>query len=139
MSEIGDFSIELRQFFSELDRAAGSEGLTGECAPPLDVRETDEHIEITMDLPGAAPTAIRILVKGKTLLVAGEKASRRGRGNSTFHLVERSFGRFARAVPLPAACDAGRARATYAHGELRITLPKIKERRGRAIEVRLES
>jgi HSP20 family protein len=60
---------------------------------------------------------------------------RRGRGDSSFHLVERGFGRFARAVRLSGAVDASRASASLVDGELRVSLPKIAERRGRAIHV----
>ena len=40
-----------------------------------------------------------------------KKPARRGRSESSFHLVERGFGRFARVVRLGRACDAARARA----------------------------
>lgn len=136
-SEVGDFADEVRQIFDDLGRAYELDTLPGECAPPVDVYETDAAMEISMDLPGVAADAVRIVAKGDALLIAGEKASRRGRGDSSFHLVERGFGRFARTVRLPIACNATEARATLAHGELRITLPKIVERRGRAIQIRV--
>ena len=134
-SEIGDFAPEVRQVFLELGRAFGSETLAGECAPPLDVFETDDALEITVDLPGIDPAAIRIIGKGDSLLIAGEKAARRARVESSFHLVERGYGRFARVVRLGRACDTSRARATLVNGELRISVPKIADRRGRAIQI----
>ena len=57
-------------------------------------------------------------------------------GPASYHLVERDFGRFARAVRVHVAVDAARASATLRDGELRIVLPKIAERRGRGIPVR---
>lgn len=133
-SEIGEFANEVRTIFQELGRTFGGT-LTEECSPPLDVHETDEAMAITVDLPGVEATAIRIIAKGQALLIAGEKAPRRGRGDSSFHLVERGYGRFARSVRLTVPCDTGRAHATLANGELRITLPKIAERRGRPISI----
>jgi HSP20 family molecular chaperone IbpA len=53
--------------------------------------------------------------------------------------VERDFGRFARAVRLHTAVDAGRARAVLTLGELRVILPKIADRRGREIRVTVET
>ena len=137
-SEIGEFADEIHQVFRELGRVYAADSLAGECAPPIDVYETDETFEISVDLPGVDPGVVRIIVKGGALLVAGEKAPRRGRGDASFHLVERGYGRFARTVRLHAACDAGRARATLANGELRIVLPKIAERRGRAIQIAVD-
>jgi len=134
-SEVGEFADELRRVFLELGRAYGPDALTGECSPAIDVFETDDQLEIVMDLPGVDAQAVRVAIKGSAVLIAGEKAPRRGRGDSSFHLVERGFGRFARIVRMAAACDAGNARATLQDGELRISLPKIAERRGRALRV----
>jgi HSP20 family protein len=134
-SEIGDFSDEVRRVFHELGRVFGSESLAGECVPPVDVFETDDSLEIAVDLPGVDPAAVRVLGKGDSILVAGEKAARRVRGESSFHLVERGYGRFARVVRLARACDTSQARARLADGELRVTVPKIGDRRGRAIPI----
>src|SRR5689334_15591793 len=123
-SEIGDFSDEVRRVFHELGRVFGSESLAGECVPPVDVFETDDSLEIAVDLPGVDPAAVRVLGKGDSILVAGEKAARRVRGESSFHLVERGYGRFARVVRLARACDTSQARARLADGELRVTIPK---------------
>ena len=134
-SEIADFSDEVRQVFLELGRIFSAESLAGECSPALDVYETDDAIEIAVDLPGADTSAIRVLSKGDSVLIVGEKPPRRVRGESSFHLVERGYGRFARAVRVARSCDASKARAALVDGELRITLPKIAERRGRAIPI----
>ena len=132
-SELGDFTAEVRQVFLELGRAFGSESPAGECAPALDVFETDDMLEITVDLPGVDRAAIRIVGKGDSVLIAGEKAARRAHRESSFHLVERGYGRFARVVRLGRACDTSRARATLVEGELRVSIPKIAEKRGKAI------
>src|ERR1019366_7134391 len=120
-SELGDFADEVRRVFLELGRAFGSDSLAGECSPPIDVFETDEAVEVAVDLPGVDPAAVRILVKGDALLIVGEKAARRGRRESSFHLVERGFGRFARAVRLGHACAASPGRARIDRGALRIS------------------
>jgi len=134
-SEIGDFADEVRRVFLELGRAFGAESLAGECSPPVDVYETDETIEVAVDLPGVDAPAIRLLGKVDSLLIAGEKTARRAHAESSFHLVERGYGRFARVVRLGRACDASKARATIRDGQLRISIPKITDRRGRAIPI----
>jgi HSP20 family protein len=134
-AEVGEFADDVRRIFGDLGRAFGADHLTAECSPPLDVYETDESVEITVDLAGVERDAVRVIVRGNAVLVAGEKAARRSRGDASFHLVERGFGRFARMVRFSAACDSGNARALLVAGELRVTLPKIRERRGRAIPI----
>jgi len=138
-SEVGDFAEEIRQVFLELGRTFGAESLAGECSPSIDVFETDEAVELAVDLPGVDAGGVRVLFKGDSVLVVGEKAARRGRGESSFHLVERGFGRFARVVKLGRSCDASRAHATLRHGELRISIPKIADRRGRAKAIPITS
>ena len=138
-SELGDFTDEVRQVFLELGRVFGSDSLAGECMPPIDVYETDDTLEIAVDLPGVDPAAIRVLSKGDSILIAGEKAARRARGDSSFHLVERGYGRFARVVRLARACDTARARARLSGGELRVSVPKIGDRRGRAIPITIST
>ena len=134
-SELGEFAEEVHRIFRELGRGAP---MAGECSPPIDVYETDEAMEIRVDLPAVAAADVRVAIKGATVLIAGEKTPRRARGDSSFHLVERGFGRFARTVGLSAACDTSRARATLRHGELRITLPKVGDQRGRLIEIAID-
>jgi HSP20 family protein len=134
-SEPIEFRDEVRRIFQELDRDAGREALTGECAPALDVFETDEAVEIAVDLPGVSSSAVRIVARGQTVLIAGNKAPRRARSDSSFHLVERGYGRFARVVQLSTPCDTSRARATMDNGELRISIPRLIERRGRSIRI----
>jgi HSP20 family protein len=126
--------VELRDFFD----GEPSTGAAGECTPPMDVVETTDEVEILLDLPGVAQADIRILFSQGTLVVAGRKlpggCSHR---EATFHLAERSFGRFVRAVRLTGAYDAGRASATLAAGQLRVVLPRIEERRGRDIRIQI--
>jgi HSP20 family protein len=138
-SEIGDFADEVRRVFFELGRAFGAESLAGECSPTVDVYETDDALEISVDLPGVTPSAVRLVAKGDSVLIVGEKPARRAHGDSSFHLVERGYGRFARVVRLARACDTSTARATLTNGELRITVPKIVERRGRTIQITVEA
>jgi HSP20 family protein len=102
----------------ELGRTFGLDALAGECSPAIDVSDNEQAIEIAMDLPGVDPAAVRVVVKGSVVLIAGEKAPRRSRGDSSFHLVERGFGRFARSVRLTTPCDASQARATLEHGTI---------------------
>jgi HSP20 family protein len=133
-SEPTEFRDEVRRIFQELDRST-DEALTGECAPALDVFETDESVEIVVDLPAVSPESVRVVARGQTVLIAGYKTARRARGESSFHLVERGYGRFARGIRISAPCDTNRARSTFINGELRISIPRIVERRGRSVRI----
>jgi HSP20 family protein len=138
-SEVRELNTEVGHLFEELDRTRASEapGPQGHCTPALDVLQTPQSVEVVMDLPGVTADRVRILLKSGTLVLVGEKLSPYPgqRMDATFHLVERGFGRFARAVRLDGAIDGSGTKAILRGGELRVIVPKIPERRGQEILV----
>lgn len=116
------------------DDDAGGSG-QAECAPPVDVVERADRVEITIDVPGVPANTLQVIYARGTLVVAGLKLPPVCSDSVAFHLAERRFGRFVRAVGLSGAFDAGRARASLSAGELRVVLPRIEERRGRDIDI----
>lgn len=135
-----DLGDDLQRLLDLLTGDAESPGTAGECAPPVDVVESDDAFEIVMDLPGIPRENLHLAFSRGTVLIAGTKRpSACSHADATFHLAERAFGRFARAVRLTGAVDAGRARATLDAGELRITFPRIDDRRGREIRIQIET
>ena len=131
-----EMSEELRRLFDMLDGESQAAGVTGECTPPLDVIESATQIEVVMDLPGVKPDAVQLVFARGTLVIAGTKlAASCGHRNAAFHMAERTFGRFGRAVRIGGAIDAGQAHATLRKGELRVVFPRLEERRGREIRI----
>lgn len=130
---------EVGRLFEDLarDRPDQRPLVAGECTPLLDVLETERAIEVVLDVPGVPADCLRVLVRNGIVIVVGEKARSEPalRRSASFHLVERDFGRFARAVRVHVPIDASKAVAHVSHGELRIVLPKVAERRGRGIAV----
>jgi HSP20 family protein len=122
---------DLRRLFEQLTNVEAP--TTAECTVPMDVIETPEAVEIVMDLVGVTADAVQIVVAHNTVLITGEK--RPGTcehcGQAAFHVAERVFGRFTRAVKLSGAFDVARADARLRDGELRLVLPRIDDRRGR--------
>jgi HSP20 family protein len=131
---------ELRRLLDLLDTKAQAAGIAGEYTPSCDVLESPTVVEIVVDLPGVDRERLQIVFSRGTVLIAGTKrASVCSHSDAAFHLAERAFGRFARAVRISGAVDAGRARATLAAGELRIVLPRIADRRGGQIAIPVET
>jgi HSP20 family protein len=136
-SESAELADDIRELFQDLaatlrrDLRAGS----GECHPSLDVLETEGSMEVIVDVSGVPMEALRVLFRDGVLIVAGEKAAPATDGEQMFHLVEREFGRFARAVRLNGSFDVQKAHATLKDGELTIVLPKLADRRGRGYRI----
>jgi HSP20 family protein len=131
--EASELADDIRELFEDLARSLdrGLRAYSGKCHPSLDVLETDSSVEVTVDVAGVPTAAIRVLYRAGVLLIAGEKAPTRPAPDQTFHLLEREFGRFARAVRLEGAFDVPTAHAALRDGELIIVLPKRDERRER--------
>ena len=131
--------VERRELPGELLRLLESHPTAAECTPPLDVIETDRGIEAVIDVPGVPRASIEIIFSRNVLLVAGQKQPMVcEHGGAAFHIAERSFGRFARAISVDGAFDAGRATATLTDGELRVFLPRRDERRGAQIRIPIQ-
>ena len=135
--ESGELGEDIRELFDDLSRSLGSDpsAYPGQCRPLIDVFETDTAVELVVDTCGVPAPALRIVFRNGVVIVAGEKAPTPVVPDAAYHLVERDFGRFARAVRLTGAFDIARARATLQSGELTVILPKVLERRGRAHRV----
>jgi HSP20 family protein len=141
IGESHELAEEVRAIFDDLAASLKHEqrAYSGECHPVLDVYETDVSVEIVVDLSGVPSEAIRVLFRDSVVVIAGEKAPVPTASDQTFHLVEREFGRFARAVRVTGAFDVASARATLQDGELTVRLPKMSERRGQGQRIPVTS
>ncbi len=134
LEALGD---DIRRFFEDDDP---SEPFGVEYRPLLDVIETADAIEIVADLPGVTKSSLKVVYTRGSLVVAGRKSPRAcHHRDATFHLAERTFGRFACVVRLAAAVDGARARARLAAGQLHVVLPRLEDRRGRDVTIAIES
>ncbi len=131
---------DARRLLDELDRdVPGASLSSGECRPALDIIETANGAEVIVDVAGVPAAALRVAIRRDTVLVVGAKLAQTSPPDVRFHLAERSYGRFARAVRVSGAFDAKRAKAIVADGLLRVVLPRIDDRRGHLIHIEVET
>lgn len=118
------------------DRDDFTSKTAAECSPPVDVLQTERGIDVLVDLPGVPQAAVQVVLSKGVLLIAGHKLPPTcDHAEAAFHLAERAFGRFARAIRLDGAFDGANATATLSAGELRVAIPRIEDRRGREIRI----
>ena len=128
--------VERRELPDDLRRLLDAGAAAVEFTPPIDVIETDTSVQVVLDLPGVRAAQIEVVFSQNVLLLSGEKTPVAcDHADVAFHIAERAFGRFARAIELDGAIDAGNAIATLTDGELRVTLPRLQERRGTKIRI----
>jgi HSP20 family protein len=97
--------------------------LEGIAAPRADVTTDDVAFKVEMELPGVDEGDVEVLVSADELTVRGEKRTEREVAERHYHLRERAYGAFRRSFRLPPEADAGRAKASYKHGVLTVSVP----------------
>ena len=107
-------------------------------APAVDVSETDNEVQVHVELPGVSPEEVTISAEEDTLIIKGEKKVERESEDKQWHVIERSYGTFSRVVPLPTPVDSAKAKASYKDGVLEIVLPKKPEKQARKVEIKVE-
>ena len=140
MPESALIAEDARLLLDALDRdVPGAAQLSAECRPALDIMETIDATEVVVDVPGVRAESLRVAIRANTVMIVGAKLVPAAPANARFHLAERTYGRFARAVRIAGAFDANRAKAIVQNGLLRIVLPRIEDRRGRLVHIQVAS
>jgi HSP20 family protein len=93
-----------------------------------------EKAIVKVELPGVDLDAINLEVRGRALIVSGERPVRETEGR-TYQQVELPSGPFRRIVELSADVDADRAEASYEDGILRVELPVRIEQQARQVPI----
>ncbi len=106
--------------------------------PSVDVSETEDDVIVRAEVPGIPPKEIEVSVVGDTLHLRGEKREEKEEKGKNWHRIERRYGAFDRAIPLPCEVDSEKAKAEANDGVLTITVGKAAPVRTRKIDVKVK-
>ena len=121
---------QLLERLADFDRASGE----AEWIPGVDVYECRGKLVIAAEVPGIPADSLRVSFHDRHLLITGERRERRPPASAaSFHCMERPQGRFKRIILIDVAVDIQQAEAQVAGGVLTVTIPRVKDRRGREI------
>ena len=104
-------------------------------APALDVHEDKDSFSVRVELPGMKREDIEVSLQDGALVISGERKEEKILEGTEVHRQERYYGRFSRALTLPAAVAGDKVKAQYKDGILTVTLPKAEEAKPKAITV----
>ncbi|HYT72508.1 MAG TPA: Hsp20/alpha crystallin family protein [Gemmatimonadales bacterium] len=107
--------------------------------PPVDILEQPDAIRITAEVPGVKPEDVKISLENNVLTIRGTKEQVAEERTERVHRYERTYGAFERSFTLPITVDANNIKATYEHGVLTVTLPKVEKAKPRQIAVQVAS
>ena len=102
--------------------------------PPVDVIEDANGITLYADLPGVPKEKLNLHVEADTLTIEGELALAMPEGMEATH-VEVALPRYRRVFTLSKELDAGKVGAEFAHGVLKLRIPKAEHAQPRKIQV----
>jgi HSP20 family protein len=111
----------------------------GEFTPRIDIRETDEEVVVTAELPGLEEKDFEVELEDDVLTIKGEKRTEHEEKREGYRHIESASGSFRRAIPMPSEIDADAVKATYKQGIVTVTLPKLAEARRHARTVPIQS
>ena len=134
----GPFILLQREMNRLLDDVArgSAPAQSGVVPPRVDVRETDNELRISVELPGVAEEDLEVDVDDDLLTIRAEKKAEREVEKADQHLTERIYGVFQRSLRLPFAADPQTVQAQMENGVLTITIPKTKSQsRNRRVQV----
>jgi HSP20 family protein len=135
------FRREMDRLFDSFGREFGwpAAGGGGAIVPSVDLSETDSEIRIEAELPGVDEKDVEVVVADNVLTIKGEKNVKKEEKKKDYHLVERSYGSFARSITLPFAAEPDKAKASFKSGVLTITLPKPPELKAKAKKIAVQT
>lgn len=124
----------MNRVFDETFARRGVGRFDGERAwyPSVDMYETENDLIVRADLPGVDQKDVEVTVTDNALTIKGESKYEKEIEDKNVCRRERSFGRFARTLPITAKIRPEQARATFRNGVLEVTLPKTEEARGKS-------
>ncbi|MSU88760.1 Hsp20 family protein [Rhodobacteraceae bacterium 2CG4] len=104
-----------------------------------DVVETEDAIEVSIELPGMDMKDIDVTVTDDMMTIKGEKKVERQEDKKGYYLSERSYGAIYRTIPLPPGVDGEKAQASFRNGVLTVRLPQTPEAQARVKRIEVKS
>jgi len=97
-------------------------------SPSLNFSEKEDKYIAELELPGMSQEEVEIsLNEDNILTIAGEKKIEKTEEKDNYCVMECSYGKFRRDIPLPHNIKKDKIEATFENGILKLELPKIEE------------
>jgi HSP20 family protein len=136
---------EMDRMFDDVLKGFGTGGLPaasgGAGVPRMDVKETAAGIEITAELPGVDESDVEVELSDDVLTIRGEKKVEKEEGDKEkgYHVMERSYGSFARSVQLPYGAEGDKVTADFSKGVLKVVVPRPAEVEAKTRKIQIKA
>jgi HSP20 family protein len=128
---------QVAQMQQEMDRIwlNHSRREPGVWVPATDIEQTEDAIVFQLDMPSTTKDDISIELHGRTLTINGERHQQHEESHEGFLCRERTFGKFSRSFLMPEDVSEDDITATFADGELTVTVPRPRVETPHKIEI----
>jgi len=131
-NELADFRANFDRMLSNLWRGDWNDAWDDGWG--CDVQDSEDEIVVRAEVPGFEPDEIDVrLSSGRLVLQAEHKTERETSENGGGHFS--SYGKFYRAMSVPAGIEADKIEANYKNGVLEVHLPKGEAAKSKRIAV----
>lgn len=129
-----EFDRALQNWWSNGDFEELTAG--GDWQPSVDISETEDALEVKVDLPGIKPEDVDISVTDNRLTIQGERKEEKETKEKTVHRIERRYGSFLRTITMPPGAEADKVSAESDNGVITIKVPKAPEAKAKKVAVK---
>lgn len=132
--DLFSISNNLNKLLNSFDAA----GIGSSTFPPVNVYEDEKNYFVSAELPGVDIKDIKVDVKKSTLTIEGVRKNEFEGKKNSYHLTERSFGKFSRSITIDKNIIPDKVNAKMKNGVLLITIPKAEEEMPKQISIKVE-
>ncbi len=126
---------DLFSMLHRMERLTGGQRQTG--YPATNIWSNDDHVVITMEVPGVDPETINVEVQENRIEISGEAPAVESKEGETWWRNERIAGSFSRAFDLPFRIDPKSVKAEGRNGILAVRLEGADEDKPKKIKVKV--
>ena len=125
--------------FEPFRKAGRHLGLSDNLLPDMDVRQTDDTFQVSVELPGMDDDDFEITIENGSLIIKGEKEEKKEEKTGDRFVSERRYGSVYRSVPLPRNINEEDVQATFKKGLLEIAIPMMAEPENKAKKIEVKT
>jgi HSP20 family protein len=143
MRDLLEVEREFNKLFNSFGRrfldTNGKEELENVVWMPLsDITENKDSFAIKIDIPGIKKDDVKISYSDGQLSISGERKEEKESSDTTYHRMERTYGKFFRSFNLPQKIKYDQIEAVFNDGQLLITVPKSEEAKPKEIDIKVK-
>ena len=136
--DIDTLQRQINRLFERLmPTTNGGEGIGFGFVPAAEMEETDEAIQLRLEVPGLEAKDINVEVTAEAVSISGERKSETKTEEKGIARSEFRYGRFQRVIPLPTQVENDKVEAEYKDGILRLNMPKLVSEKQKTVKVNI--